>query len=114
MAAAKSMRLGICVFGVASAAAGIMDFALAGIAILSGILDVLAARLLARMLLVFSVLVLAPGPLAHPRNHVAWGSNAYNLAAAGAAWIFAESIAMRRRERQCEVGSEMSLIWRHN
>jgi len=32
-------------------------FALAGIAILSGILDVLAARLLALMLLVFSVFV---------------------------------------------------------
>ena len=72
-------------------------FALAGIAILLGILDVLAARLLALMLLVFSVLVLAPGPFAHPRNHVAWGSNAYNLAAVGAAWIFAESIGSRRR-----------------
>ncbi len=33
----------------------------------------------------------------HPRNHVAWGSNAYNLAAVGATWIFAESIAARRR-----------------
>ena len=78
-------------------------FVLAGIAILSGILDVLAARLLALMLLVFSVLVLAPGPLAHPHNHVAWGSNAYNLAAVGAAWIFAESIAIRRREPTNEV-----------
>ena len=56
-------------------------FVLAGIAMLSGILDVLAARLLALMLLVFSVLVLAPGPLASPHNHVVWGSNAYNLAA---------------------------------
>lgn len=67
-------------------------FVLAGMAILAGILDVLAARLLALMLLVFSVLVLAPGPLAHPDNHVVWGSNAYNLAAVGAAWIFAEAI----------------------
>jgi uncharacterized membrane protein YphA (DoxX/SURF4 family) len=79
-------------------------FVLAGIAILSGILDVLAARLLALMLFVFSVLVLAPGPLAHPHNHVAWGSNAYNLAAVGAAWIFGEAIASRRRERRNEVG----------
>jgi uncharacterized membrane protein YphA (DoxX/SURF4 family) len=89
-------------------------FVLAGIAILSGILDVLAARLLALMLLVFSVLVLAPGPLAHPRNHVAWGSNAYNLAAVGAAWIFTESIAARHRERRNEVGPEMGLIGRHS
>jgi uncharacterized membrane protein YphA (DoxX/SURF4 family) len=72
-------------------------FILAGIAILCGILDVLAARLLALMLLLFSVLVLAPRPLAQPGNHVTWGSNAYNLAAVGAAWIFAASIAARRR-----------------
>ena len=77
---------------------------LAGIAILSGILDVLAARLLGLMLLVFSVLVLVPGPFAHPHDHVAWGSNAYNLAAVGAAWIFAESITTRRREPANEVG----------
>ncbi len=79
-------------------------FMLAGIAILSGILDVLAARLLGLMLLVFSVLVLVPGPFAHPHDHVAWGSNAYNLAAVGAAWIFAESITTRRREPANEVG----------
>jgi uncharacterized membrane protein YphA (DoxX/SURF4 family) len=89
-------------------------FVLAGISILSGIRDVLAARLLALMLLVFSVLVLAPGPLAHPNNHVAWGSNAYNLAAVGAAWIFAESIAARRREQRNEVGPEMGLLLRHS
>jgi uncharacterized membrane protein len=89
-------------------------FVLAGVAILSKTLDILAARLLALMLLVFSVVVLAPRPLAHPQNHVAWGSNAYNLAAIGAVWIFAESIAARRRERMGEVGPEMSLIERHS
>jgi len=85
-------------------------FALAGIAILSGILDVLAARLLALMLLVFSVLVLAPGPFAHPGNHVTWGSNAYNLAAVGAAWIFAESIAGRRRRNAHAFRAEDGLL----
>ena len=89
-------------------------FVLAGVAILSGILDVLAARLLALMLFVFSVLVLAPGPLAHPHNQVAWGSNAYNLAAVGAAWIFAESMATCRREQPDEVGPEVTLIGRHS
>ena len=39
---------------------------------------------------------LAPAPLARPHDHVAWGSNAYNLAAVGAAAMFAESIAIRR------------------
>ena len=73
-------------------------FLLAGISILSGISDVVAARLLALMLLVFSALALAPLPFASPHDHVAWGANAYNLAAVGAGWIFAESIASRRPE----------------
>jgi hypothetical protein len=74
-------------------------FVAAGSSILSRILDVLAARLLALLLFLFSVLVLAPGPLARPHNHVAWGSNAYNLAAVGATAMFAESIAVGRRRR---------------
>lgn len=73
-------------------------FVLAGFAILSGVLDVLAARLLALMLLVFSVLVLTPPIFARPHSHIAWGANAYNLAAVGAVWIFAESIASRHAE----------------
>lgn len=88
-------------------------FVLAGIAILSEMLDVLAARLLALMLLIFSVLVLAPKPIAYVHNHVVWGSNAYNLAAVGAAWIFAESIALRRRKRRHDVETDMGLIWKH-
>jgi uncharacterized membrane protein len=87
-------------------------FVLAGIAILSGILDVLAARLLALMLFVFSILVLARGPIASPGNHVAWGSNAYNLAAIGAFWILAEFVAIRRRERRNEIPAEANLISR--
>ena len=74
-------------------------FVAAGLAMLSQILDVLAARLLALMLFSFSVLVLPPAPLARPHDHVAWGSNAYNLAAVGAVAIFAESIAIHRRGR---------------
>ena len=88
-------------------------FVLAGIAILSRILDVLATRLLALMLFLFSVLVLAPAPMAHPHNHVTWGSNAYNLAAVGAAWIFAESIAIVRRERRSEDRTEMRPVSRY-
>ncbi|MGH9517468.1 MAG: hypothetical protein ACRD3P_17510 [Terriglobales bacterium] len=71
-------------------------FVLAGLAILSGILDVLAARLLALMLLIFSALVLAPMIFALPHNHIAWGGNAYNLAAVGAAWIVADWLATPR------------------
>ena len=74
-------------------------FILAGIAILSRVQDVLAARLLALMLLVFSVIALAPNIVAYPHNHIAWGANAYNLAAVGATWIFAEALANRRTMR---------------
>ncbi len=75
-------------------------FILSGVAILAQVRDVLAARMLTAMLLLFDVLVLVRLPLASPHNHVAWGANAYNLAAAGAVWIFAEFI-VRRRDRLC-------------
>jgi len=67
-------------------------FVLAGIAILARVQDVLASQLLAVMFLVFSVIALAPLPIAHPHDHTAWGANAYNLAAVGATWIFASML----------------------
>jgi uncharacterized membrane protein len=74
-------------------------FVLAGLAILSGIWDVLAARLLALMFLVFNAVALPRFIFANPRDHAAWGGNAYNLAAVAAAWILADSIASRHAER---------------
>jgi uncharacterized membrane protein len=78
-------------------------FILAGVAIISGVLDVLAARLLGLMLLVFSALALVPLIFSFPREHASWGANAYNLTAVGAAWIVAEWLATRQppaRNRQ--------------
>lgn len=72
-------------------------FVLAGLAILSMVLAVLAARLLALMLFMFSVVALVPNVIAAPHQHVPWGSNAYNLAAVGAVWIFAASLVARRK-----------------
>jgi len=77
-------------------------FVLAGLAIISGVLDVLAARLLGLMLLVFSALALVPVILSHPRAHGSWGANAYNLTAVGAAWIVAEWLDGRRHLVQHE------------
>lgn len=71
-------------------------FVLAGIAILCGVFDLLAARLLGAMLLVFSAFVCLPWIVEQPRGHEAWGGNAYNLAAAAAAWIVAGWIASRQ------------------
>ena len=79
-------------------------FVLAGIAIVSGILDALAARLLALMLLVFSCVVLAPMIFASPHDQTAWGGNAYNLAAVGAAWILAECLANRQSQHATATG----------
>lgn len=70
-------------------------FVLAGIAILTGILDRLAARLLTAMLFLFSVFVCFPWILHDPRGHEAWGGNAYNLTAVAAAWILANSFLTR-------------------
>ena len=72
-------------------------FVAAGLAILSEVLNVWAARLLAVMVLIFEGPVLIPLVIAHPHQHMAWGGNAYNLAAAGAIAIFAASISIRRR-----------------
>jgi uncharacterized membrane protein len=74
-------------------------FVLAGVAILTGVLDVLASRLLALMLFVFSAIALVPIIVASPHDHVAWGGNAYNLAAVGSVWIFADALQEWRRGR---------------
>jgi uncharacterized membrane protein YphA (DoxX/SURF4 family) len=79
---------------------------LAGVAILSGVLDVLGSRLLTLMLAAFGALVWAPALFAQPREHMAWAGNAINLALIGAAWAVADSIASRRQQTQIEEGRE--------
>jgi len=76
---------------------------LAGVAILSGVLDVLASRLLTVMLAAFGALVWAPALLAQPREHMVWAGNAINLALTGAAWAVADSMAGRRRQTRGRV-----------
>jgi uncharacterized membrane protein YphA (DoxX/SURF4 family) len=75
-------------------------FVLAGLAILCGIQDVLAAWLLGLMFLAFNLIALPQFIFADPKEHAAWGGYAYNLAAVGACWILAESITSRRAERE--------------
>jgi len=76
-------------------------FLLAGSAIISGVRDVLAARMLALMLFLFEFMVEIPPVFAHPRSQGAWGGAVYNLTVIGACWIFAEfvgGIQVNRRE----------------
>ena len=72
-----------------------MAFILAGSAICSGIMDVLAARLLALMLLLFEGLVEIPPIFIRLHNQGTWGAAVYNLVAIGACLIFAEFLASR-------------------
>jgi uncharacterized membrane protein len=66
----------------------------AGLAISSGVLALLAARLLTLMYVLFGVLVHVPHILAGPGMHGNWTENAVNLALIGVAWIVADSLAM--------------------
>jgi len=77
-------------------------FILAGIAILSGVLDVLAARLLALMWLTISAVTLIPGLIAEPHDQVNWGGNAFNILVAASAWILAEWLASRKEPAQAK------------
>jgi hypothetical protein len=70
-------------------------FFLAGCAICSGIMDVLAARLLALMLLLFEGLVEIPPIFVRLHNQGTWGAAVYNLTAIGACLIFAEFLTSR-------------------
>jgi len=81
-------------------------FLLAGLAILLGIQDVLAARLLALMFFAFNLIALPPFIFAHPNKHGAWGGNAINLAFVGASLIFADAIASRRKQVKDQVQNQ--------
>ncbi len=70
-------------------------FVLAGSAICLGIKDVMAARLLALMLLLFEGLVEIPPIFIRLHNQPTWGAAVYNLTAIGACWIFAEFLISR-------------------
>ena len=94
----KSMPLGQAFWVILTG----ISFVLAGLAIFSGIQDVLAARLLALMFLAFNVFALPAFIFADPKNHAAWGGNAFNLALVGATWILADAIATRNQSVQSQ------------
>jgi hypothetical protein len=74
-------------------------FLLAGAAILAGIQHLLAARMLALMLLIFSVVLLTPGIFAQPHSHIAWGSDACNMTDAAAVFLYSEALKFRRQRK---------------
>jgi uncharacterized membrane protein YphA (DoxX/SURF4 family) len=71
-------------------------FALAAIALLSGWLALLAARLTTAMIIGFGLLIWLPTPFTDPHKLINWAGNAQNLAIAGAAWIVADFLNQTR------------------
>jgi hypothetical protein len=71
-------------------------FALAALALLSGICAILAARLLALMLISFQFLIWLPVLFAAPHKLFNWTENAENLSIAAAAWIVSDFLAQKR------------------
>jgi uncharacterized membrane protein YphA (DoxX/SURF4 family) len=82
-------------FGYFWAALTGIAFFLAGCAICLGIMDVLAARLLGLMLLLFEGFVEIPPIFIRLHNQATWGAAVYNVTAIGACWIFAEFLTTR-------------------
>ncbi len=65
----------------------------AAVAILTGIMAPLAARLLTAEIVIFEFLVWIPNLIAAPRNHFNWAGNAICIALAGASWVISDSIS---------------------
>jgi uncharacterized membrane protein YphA (DoxX/SURF4 family) len=70
----------------------------AGVAIITGVRDRLAAILLTAMYVSFTLLVHGPMLVADPSSHWIWSENALNLALIGAAWVVADSLARPGRK----------------
>ncbi len=71
----------------------------AGLALISGILALPAARLLTAMFVAFGVLVWLP-QLMSAQTHMNWGGNAINLALIGAAWVIADAVAASKQRSE--------------
>lgn len=84
-------------------------FLSAGVAICTGIKDILAARLLALMLLLFEGLVEVPPIFTRLHNQPTWGAAVYNLVAIGACWIFAEFLASRADRSRIDPAEKVSV-----
>lgn len=101
-------------FGSFWAALTGIAFFLAGCAICSGRMDVLAARLLALMLLLFEGLVEIPPIFIRLHNQATWGAAAYNLTAIGACWVFAEFLVTRAGRERMDPAENVTMSRSHS
>jgi uncharacterized membrane protein YphA (DoxX/SURF4 family) len=70
-----------------------MGFFGAAVAILTGIMAPLAARLLTAEIVIFELLVWIPKLSAGRSDHFNWAANAISIALAGASWVISDSIS---------------------
>ena len=78
-------------------------FALAAIALLTGVMALLASRLTTAMIVGFGLLVWLPALFADPHNFLNWTESAETLGIAGSAWIVADFLGQRRSTEAVEV-----------
>jgi uncharacterized membrane protein YphA (DoxX/SURF4 family) len=83
----------------------------AAVAILTGIMAPLAARLLTAEIVIFELLVWIPNLFAGPSNHFNWAGNAICIALAGASWVVSDSIsaAAKTKPSPAESPAEVSI-----
>jgi uncharacterized membrane protein YphA (DoxX/SURF4 family) len=88
-----------------------MGFFGAAVAILTGIMAPLAARLLTAEIVIFELLVWIPNLSAGPNNHFNWAGNAICIALAGASWVVSDSIsaATKTNPTPAEAPAEVSI-----
>ena len=79
-----------------------MGFFAAAVAILTGIMAPLAARLLTAEIVIFELLVWIPALSAGPRNHFNWAANAISIALAGASWVVSDVISAAANKRSLD------------
>jgi uncharacterized membrane protein YphA (DoxX/SURF4 family) len=70
----------------------------AAVAILTGTMAPLAARLLTAEIVIFELLVWIPSLSAGPRTHFIWAANAICIALAGASWVVSDSISAAAKQ----------------
>lgn len=80
-----------------------IGFFWAAAAILTGIMDRLASRLITAEILSFEILVWIPKLVAGPHEHFNWAGNAISLALVGAPWVIADSMSRKAKRKAANV-----------
>ena len=88
-----------------------LGFFAAAVAILTGIMAPLAARLLTAEIVIFELLIWIPKLSAGPSIHFNWAANAISIALCGASWVVSDSIsaAAKTKPVPAESPAEVSM-----